>query len=52
MCYHGNLVRSHRSVSILRYVDFDCEGDIDSRRSTSEYVFTMNGGAISWMSKK
>eukprot|EP00253_Pinus_taeda_P027761 PITA_27761 len=26
-------------------------GDLDKRRSTSRYVFTLVGGAISWMSK-
>ena len=33
-------------------MDSDWAGDIDSRRSTSGYVFTMFGGAISWMSKQ
>eukprot|EP00253_Pinus_taeda_P028064 PITA_28064 len=28
-----------------------CFGDLDKRRSTSRYVFTLAGGAISWMSK-
>ncbi|POM74888.1 LOW QUALITY PROTEIN: Integrase catalytic core protein [Phytophthora palmivora] len=27
-------------------------GDIESRRSTSGYAFMMNGGCISWRSKK
>ena len=27
-------------------------GDLDQRRSTSGYVFSLFGGAISWMSKK
>ncbi|CAN0917931.1 Retrovirus-related Pol polyprotein from transposon TNT 1-94, partial [Linum grandiflorum] len=26
-------------------------GDFDSRKSTSGYVFTFSGGAISWQSK-
>ena len=34
------------------FVDSDSTGDIDHRRSTSGYVFTMFGGAISWMSKR
>ena len=33
-------------------MDSDWAGDIDRRRSTSGYVFTMFGGAISWMSKR
>ena len=31
------------------YSNFAC--DLDKRRSTSGYVFTLVGGAISWMSK-
>eukprot|EP00253_Pinus_taeda_P026498 PITA_26498 len=36
---------------LLRYVDSDFARDVDKRRSTSGYVFTLAGGAISWMSK-
>eukprot|EP00253_Pinus_taeda_P031287 PITA_31287 len=39
------------SEFVCRYVDSDFAGDLDKRRSTSEYVFTLAGGAISWMSK-
>ena len=31
------------------YTDADYAGDIDSRRSTTGYVFTLAGGAISWL---
>lgn len=51
LCYHGNLNDSKRTLNICGYADFDWVGDIDSRRSTSGYVFVLNGGAISWMSK-
>lgn len=34
------------------YSDADWAGDQDSARSTSGYVFTLNGGAISWRSSK
>ena len=34
------------------YSDADWEGDIETRRSTSGYVFVLNGGCISWRSKK
>ena len=37
--------------STCRYVDADYAGDLDKRRSTTGYVFTLAGGAISWMSK-
>eukprot|EP00253_Pinus_taeda_P011720 PITA_11720 len=39
------------SEFVCGYVDFDFAGDLDKRRSTSGYVFTLAGGAISWMSK-
>eukprot|EP00253_Pinus_taeda_P021368 PITA_21368 len=42
---------SHAVGVVSRYVDSDFAGDLDKRRSTSEYVFTLAGGAISWMSK-
>jgi hypothetical protein len=32
--------------------DSDYAGDYDDRKSTSGYVFTMNGVAVSWCSKK
>jgi hypothetical protein len=33
------------------YCDADYTGDIDSRRSTTGYVFVMHGGAASWSSR-
>ena len=36
---------------VCGYVYSDFAGDLDKRRSTSGYVFTLIGGAISWMSK-
>ncbi|KAL5722141.1 hypothetical protein ACHQM5_005698 [Ranunculus cassubicifolius] len=32
------------------YVDSDYAGDMDKRRSTTGYVFTLAGGAICWRS--
>ena len=34
------------------YSDADWAGDLDDGKSTSGYVFTMSGAAISWLSKK
>ena len=36
---------------VYGYVDSDFVGEHDKMRSTSGYVFTLVGGAISWMSK-
>ena len=33
------------------YNDSDYTGNTDNQKSTSEYVFTYGGGAISWRSK-
>lgn len=33
------------------YVDSDYAGDLDKRKSTTGYVFTIAGGAVSWLSK-
>ena len=40
------LVYSNGSLETIGYTDSDFQGDIDSRKSTSRYVFTLNGGAI------
>ena len=46
------LVYSSRSLETIGYTDSDFQGDIDSRKSTSGYVFTLNDGAICWRSVK
>ncbi|MCO5564231.1 hypothetical protein L7F22_017889 [Adiantum nelumboides] len=35
----------------MGYTDSDYEGDLDNKRSTSGYVFTMVEGAVSWRSR-
>ena len=40
------------SLEIKGYSDADFAGDKDDRKSTSGYVFTLAGGAISWKSSK
>jgi transposase InsO family protein len=42
---------SYTSDDLKGYADADFAGDIDTRRSTTGYVFTLSGGAISWSSR-
>ncbi|KAK6149390.1 hypothetical protein DH2020_016915 [Rehmannia glutinosa] len=46
------LVYSSGSLETIGYTDSDFQGDIDSRKSTSGYVYTLYGGAICWRSVK
>ncbi|KAK4286499.1 hypothetical protein QN277_003048 [Acacia crassicarpa] len=38
-------------VELLGFTDADLGGDVDSRKSTSGYLMTFAGGAVSWQSK-
>ncbi|GIL88635.1 hypothetical protein Vretifemale_16557 [Volvox reticuliferus] len=40
-----------RSEQLFGYADADWANDRDNRRSTTGYVFMMNGGAVSWKSR-
>ncbi|RVW88410.1 Retrovirus-related Pol polyprotein from transposon TNT 1-94 [Vitis vinifera] len=44
LCFTG------ASLKLQGYVDADFAGDIDSRKSTTGFVFTLGGTAISWTS--
>ena len=37
---------------VIGYSDADYAGDLDTRRSTTGYVFILHGGAIPWMMKR
>ena len=41
----------NKRSGLLAYCDADFAGDLDSRRSTTGYVFTLSGGIISWSSR-
>ena len=49
---HGIEFQSEDQKGLEGYSDADWAGDVDTRRSTSGYAFMMNGGCISWRSKK
>ena len=46
------LVYGNKDLIFIGYTDSDFQTDIDSRRSTSGSVFTLNGGAVVWRSNK
>jgi hypothetical protein len=49
--YGGN-ENNHGDIRIDGYADADWGSDLTQRKSTTGYIFMMNGGPISWTSKK
>ena len=47
----GIRYRGRQKHELVGYCDADFAGNLDNRRSTTGYVFVMNGGAISWSSR-
>jgi hypothetical protein len=48
---HGITFRGS-DTSLSGFCDADYAADTDTRKSTTGYVFTLNGGAITWSSKR
>ena len=48
--YGITFVRQKSDLSIVGYVDTDFTGDLDDKRSTTGYVFTLTEGPIYWRS--
>ncbi|CAJ2666407.1 unnamed protein product [Trifolium pratense] len=46
------MYRQTDNLDVIGYSDSDLAGCVDSRKSTSGYIFMMAGGAISWRSAK
>jgi len=36
---------------LVGYTNYDMAGDVDTRKSTSSYLITFSGGAVSWQSR-
>ena len=49
---YGILYTRDCVTDVEGYSDADWAGDVNDRKSTSGYVFTISGGAVSWKSKK
>ena len=45
LCYGGS------DILLQGYCDSDFAGDIDSRKSTTGYIFTLGSAAVSWVSR-
>ena len=48
--YDITFVRQKSDLLVVGYVDSDYAGDLDDKRSTMGYVFTLTGGPICWRS--
>lgn len=46
------MYRQTDTLEVIGYSDFDFAGCVDSRKSTSGYIFMMAGGVVSWRSAK
>ena len=46
------MFRHTDSLEVVGYSDADFAGCVDSRKSTSSYIFMLAGGAVSWRSAK
>ena len=46
----GLLFKKDYGQQCIGYCDFDFAGDLDKRRSTTDYVFPLGGGPVSWRS--
>ena len=46
------MYRQTDNLDLVGYSDADFTGSVDSRKSTSRYIFIMVGGAVSWKSVK
>ena len=50
--YYKLMYRRTSNLEVVGYTDSNFAGYVDSRKSTSGYIFILAGGAISWRSVK
>ncbi|XP_059595813.1 secreted RxLR effector protein 161-like [Vitis vinifera] len=50
--YYKLMYKRTNNLEVVGYSDSDFAGCVDSRKSTSGYIFILAGGAISWKSIK
>jgi hypothetical protein len=50
--YYMFTYRKSYNLEVVGYSDADFAGCVDTKKSTSSYIFTLAGGAISWKSSK
>lgn len=50
--YFGVFYGRSSKINLLGYTDSDYARDVDDRKSTSGYVFLLNGTAVCWSSRK
>jgi len=49
---YGIFYKKNGNKQLIAFTDSDYAGDIEDRKNTSDYVFILSGGAVSWSSKK
>lgn len=49
---YGIFYQANVPINLISYSDSDFGGSVDDSKSTSEYVFNLGTGTISWSSKK
>lgn len=49
---YGILYSYDKEFKVVGYYDADYAGDLDTRGSTTDYVFNLGSGAVSWCSKR
>jgi hypothetical protein len=48
---YGIIFGPNEPLGLVGYTDLDCAGCLDTRKSTSGYIFKFGNGTISWRSK-